>query len=113
MPPKSKSKPAALTGSLLAAKGTAGPSGPSPAPAVVDITKIQRPPPEPDDIAVLTDGTGGFQIPVRVDPDTYVELRLAAARSGATCQEIIQAALLRYLAEAAGADAAGPRAVSD
>ena len=108
MAPRSKSKPAALTGSLLAPKGSAEPSVESQVPTVVDITHLQRPPAEPEDIAVLTDGTGGFQIPVRLDPDTYVELRLAAARGGATCQEIIQAALLRYLGDQDGAEAIAP-----
>ena len=113
MAPRSKSKPAALTGSLLATKGAAGPSGPSQPPTVVDIKSLQRPPAEPDDVAVLTDGTGGFQIPIRLDPDTYVALRLAAARGGATCQQIIEAALRRFLSEEPGTPTAGPSAQAD
>ncbi|NNG04279.1 MAG: hypothetical protein HKM95_09290 [Inquilinus sp.] len=114
MASKSKSRPAALTGSLLAPKGMAGPAAVQQAPTIVEIAKVEWPQAKADDIAVPINGTGGFQVPVRLDPAAYVELRLAAARAGKTCEEIIQAALLQYLAETVvETETAGPQARSE
>ncbi len=99
-----KSKAATLTGSLLAQKGAAEPAAPSPQPsngaasdAKADaVTAI-------DGAAVDADGAngGGFQFPLRLDPAEHLELRMAAARSGRSCQDLIVEALTRYLAEIA------------
>ena len=99
-----KSKAASLTGSLLAPKGAAEPAAPSGQPGngaaddakagVVEVAPI-------DGAAVDVDGAngGGIQFPVRLDPAEHLELRMAAARSGRSCQELIVEALTRYLAE--------------
>ncbi len=91
-----KSKAAALTGSLLAPKGTAEPAAPSGQPeggqdAVGPVDAADR------DSA----HEGGIQFPLRLDPSDHLELRLAAARLGKSCQELITEALARYLAEIA------------
>lgn len=44
------------------------------------------------------------QLPVLLDPAEHLELTLAAARSGMSCQEIIVEALARYLADITVAD---------
>ena len=53
-----------------------------------------------------------IRIPVPLDPSEHLELTLAAARSGRSCQEIIVEALFRYLDDIAGSldrpDAPGP-----
>ena len=101
-----KSKAASLTGSLLAPKGAAEPAAPSgqpgsgamgdPMAGAAEVTPI-------DGVAVDTDGAngGGIQFPLRLDPAAHLELRMAAARSGRSCQELIAEALARYLAEIA------------
>lgn len=43
-----------------------------------------------------------IRIPVPLDPSEHLELTLAAARSGRSCQEIIVEALFRYLEDIAG-----------
>lgn len=102
-----KSKAASLTGSLLAPKGSAEPASPSQksgdgsadasstASAEV-VTHIGVAPQEGEESP-----SGGIQFPLRLDPAEHLELRLAAARSGMSCQEIIAAALARYLADIA------------
>lgn len=97
-----KSKPAALTGALLAPKGSAEPASPSTDPDIVgtdgqgapaaDVARIGTPAPEGDEQTA-----GGFQFPLRLDPASHLELRLAAARTGMSCQEIIAEALARHL----------------
>ena len=109
-----KSKAASLTGSLLAPKGAAEPAAPSgqpghaaagdPKAGEAEVTPI-------DGAAVEVDAAngGGIQFPLRLDPAEHLELRMAAARSGRSCQELIVEALTRYLAEvAAKADQAVP-----
>lgn len=91
-----KSKPAALTGSLLAPKGTAEPASPS-----------EQPGNGPDAVNSADSGQRGaaqgsaIQFPLRLDPSEHLELRLAAARLGKSCQDLIVEALTRYLAEVA------------
>ena len=112
-----KSKAASLTGALLASKGSAKPASPSDksgngsADASLEsqstVTHIG---------AATQDGeashSGGIQFPLRLDPAEHLELRLAAARSGMSCQEIIIEALARYLNDVAmesdDAGASGP-----
>ena len=97
-----KSKAASLTGSLLAPKGAAEPAAPSGQPGngaeagADSVTAI-------DGAAVDVDAAngGGIQFPLRLDPAEHLELRMAAARSGKSCQELIVEALTRYLAEIA------------
>lgn len=50
-----------------------------------------------------------IQIPVPLQPSEHLELTLAAARSGRSCQEIMVEALVRYLDDIAGAPG-GPAA---
>ena len=100
----SKSKAASLTGSLLAPKGEAEPAAPSSQsgngaaadPAAGAVTPI-------DGAAVDVEGAngGGIQFPLRLDPAEHLELRMAAARLGRSCQDLIVEALTRYLAEIA------------
>ena len=101
-----KSKPASLTGALLAPKGAAEPASPAaqvddgttagPELPSADVARIGIPASEGDE-----DHAGVFQFPLRLDPAGHLELRLAAARSGMSCQQIIVEALARYLAEIA------------
>ena len=104
-----KSKAASLTGALLAPKGAAEPASPSTQIDNSTTTGPESPSAEPARIGIpASEGDehhpGGFQFPLRLDPAGHLELRLAAARSGMSCQEIIVEALARYLAEIA----AGP-----
>lgn len=86
-----KSKAAALTGSLLAPKGTAEPAAPSGQPEGGPVDADQHDPTH----------EGGIQFPLRLDPSDHLELRLAASRLGRSCQDLIAEALARYLAEIA------------
>lgn len=104
-----KSKAATLTGALLAPKGGAEPASPTTQTETGatarqevpsdEVVRIGTPASEGDE-----QNAGGFQIPLRLDPASHLELRLAAARSGMSCQEIIVEALDRHLADIA----AGP-----
>ena len=94
-----KSKAASLTGSLLAPKGEAEPAA-RPGNAAESGTGAAA---SIDGASVDVDGAngGGIQFPLRLDPAEHLELRMAAARSGRSCQELIVEALRRYLAEIA------------
>jgi len=112
-----KSKPASLTGALLAPKGSAEPASPS---QMTGNGSTDVSPATPSAVthigAATQDGeaghSGGIQFPLRLDPAEHLELRLAAARSGMSCQEIIVEALARYLTdiaiESGDAGASGP-----
>lgn len=106
-----KSKAATLTGALLAPKGGAEPASP-PTQTETDNGATAGQALPPDEVARIgapasegdEENAGGFQFPLRLDPASHLELRLAAARSGMSCQEIIVEALARHLADIA----AGP-----
>ena len=89
-----KSKAAALTGELLAPKGAAAPAEQSPQPA-------STPPaaPESNGTANAVSNGGRVEFPLQLDPADHFELRMASARSGRSCEELIAEALSRYLAE--------------
>lgn len=100
-----KSKAASLTGELLAPKGGAAPATPSPQQAngagetetqSVTIDPVDGAAPDPE----AANG-GGIQFPLRLSPAAHLELRMASARSGLSCQDLIVEALARYLAEIA------------
>ena len=101
-----KSKAASLTGALLAPKGAAEPASPASKaqnsraddvePTAAEIARIGSPSPTGEELQ-----SGGIHFPLRLDPAEHLELRMAAARSGMSCQEIIVEALTRYLADIA------------
>ena len=112
-----KSKAASLTGALLAPKGSAKPASSSEKTGNGSAEASPEPPSAVTHIGAATqDGeaghSGGIQFPLRLDPAEHLELRLAAARSGMSCQEIIVEALARYLNDVAmesdDAGASGP-----
>ena len=91
-----KSKAASLTGELLAPKGAAEPAAqPSGAGNRSAGSKSDS------SSQTAASNGGSVQFPLRLDPSEHLELRMAAARSGRSCQELIVEALARYLAEIA------------
>ena len=90
-----KSKAAALTSELLAPKGAAAPAEQSPQPAADPVE------PESNGMANAVSNGGRVEFPLHLDPADHFELRMASARSGRSCEELIAEALSRYLAEIA------------
>ncbi len=90
-----KSKAAALTSELLAQKGAAAPAEQSPQPASEPVE------PEANGPANAMSNGGRVEFPLHLDPADHFELRMASARSGRSCEELITEALTRYLAEIA------------
>lgn len=107
-----KSKAASLTGELLAPKGAAAPATPSeggggePTQDAGAVATIDGAAPD-----LEAANGGGIQFPLRLRPAEHLELRMASARSGLSCQELIVEALARYLADIAAeaGDAEPPR----
>ena len=99
------SKAAPLTGELLAPKGAAEPAAQSPQPGNGVPELESKGPPE------VVENGGRVEFPLHLDPADHFELRMAAARSGRSCEELIVEALARYLAEIAAesGDAEPPR----
>ena len=100
-----KSKAASLTGELLAPKGAAAPAEQS--------QQAGNGAVEPESVAVQEQVSNGGRVefPLHLDPADHFELRMASARSGRSCEELIIEALTRYLADIAAdsSDAEPPR----